>query len=175
MAIGQPGPQVGFGVGGGSGGGGFSFGGIGATPDDHTLARFGEFSGYAESEKIWVPFDAYTMQEAIEDGFILNPLANIVPVAAKLLFDLPANQLKGFTEKDFKDIDKQQIYENRERIDAIAAYVADLLVKDVYRQIRGWAKAMLAVYSIDAAIAYKDAVTRHFLSLIHISEPTRPY
>ena len=140
--------------------------GFTATPDDHTLARFGEFSGYAEGEKLWVPFDAYTMQEAIEDGYILNPLANIVPVAAKLLFDLPANRLKGFTEKDFKDIDKQQIYENRERIDAIAAYVADLLVKDVYRQIRGTAKAMLAVYSIDAAIAYKDAVTRHFQALV---------
>ena len=140
--------------------------GFTATPDDNTLARFGEFSGYAEGEKLWVPFDAYTMQEAIEDGYILNPLANIVPVAAKLLFDLPANQLKGFTEKDFKDIAKQQIYENGERIDAIAAYVADLLVKDVYRQIRGTGKAMLAVYSIDAAIAYKDAVTRHFQALV---------
>ncbi len=140
--------------------------GFTATPDDHTLARFGEFSGYAESEKLWVPFDAYTMQEAIEDGYILNPLANIVPVAAKLLFDLPANQLKGFTEKDFKDIAKQQIYENGERIDAIAAYVADLLVKDVYRQIRGAGKAMLAVSSIAAAIAYRDAVTRHFQALV---------
>ena len=140
--------------------------GFTATPDDNTLARFGEFSGYAEGEKLWVPFDAYTMQEAIEDGYILNPLANIVPVAAKLLFDLPANRLKGFTEKDFKDIAKQQIYENGERIDAIAAYVADLLVKDVYRQIRGAGKAMLAVSSIAAAIAYKDAVTRHFQALV---------
>lgn len=140
--------------------------GFTATPDDHTLARFGEFSGYAEGEKLWVPFDAYTMQEAIEDGYILNPLANIVPIAAKLLFDLPANQLRGFTERNYRDIDKQQIYENRERIDAIAAYIADLLVKDVYRQIRGTAKAMLAVYSIDAAIAYEDAVTKHFQELV---------
>ncbi len=69
--------------------------GFTATPDDHTLARFGEFSGYAEGEKLWVPFDAYTMQEAIEDGYILNPLANIVPVAAKLIFDLPANKLRA--------------------------------------------------------------------------------
>ena len=38
-------------------------------------------------------------------------------------------------------------------------HVADLLVKDVYRQIRGTAKAMLAVYSIKAAIVYKDRVT----------------
>ena len=140
--------------------------GFTATPNDHALARFGEFSGYAESEKLWRPFDSYTMQEAIDDGFILNPLKNIVPVASKMLFDLPANPLKGFTDQEFKDAQKKQIYENRERIDAIARYVADLLVKDVYRQIRGTGKAMLAVYSIKSAIAYQSAVTKYFNALV---------
>ena len=140
--------------------------GFTATPDDHTLARFGEFSGYAESEKLWRPFDSYSMKEAIEDGFILNPLKNIVPVASKMLFDLPSNQLEGLTEKEFKDAQKKQVYENRDRIDAIAKYVADLLVKDVYRQIRGTGKAMLAVHSIKAAIAYQQAVTKHFNVLV---------
>lgn len=106
------------------------------------------------------------MREAIEDGYILNPLKNIVPVASKMLFDLPSNQLEGFVEPEYKDVEKKQIYENRERINAIAGYVADLLVKDVYRQIRGTGKAMLAVYSINAAIAYKEAVTRHFNQLV---------
>jgi len=140
--------------------------GFTATPDDHALARFGEFSGYAESEKLWRPFDSYAMKEAIEDGFILNPLKNIVPVASKMLFDLPSNPLNGFTEKEFKDAQKKQIYENRDRIDAIAKYVADLLVKDVYRQIRGTGKAMLAVYSIKAAIAYQAAVSKYFKVLV---------
>lgn len=140
--------------------------GFTATPDDHALARFGEFNGYAENEKLWRPFDSYTMQEAIEDGFILNPLKNIVPVASKMLFDLPSNPLAGLTEQEYKDAQKKQIYENRDRIDAIAKYVADLLVKDVYRQIRGSGKAMLAVHSIKAAIAYHEAVTKHFKALV---------
>jgi type I restriction enzyme R subunit len=140
--------------------------GFTATPDDNALARFGEYSGYAESEKLWRPFDSYTMKEAIEDGYILNPLKNIVPVASKMLFGLPSNLLQGFTEKEYKDAQKKQIYENRDRIDAIAKYVADLLVKDVYRQIRGTGKGMLAVHSIKAAIAYKEAVTRHFNALV---------
>lgn len=144
--------------------------GFTATPDDHTLARFGEYSGYAESEKIWRPFDSYTMKEAIEDGFILNPLKHIVPVASKMLFDLPANPLEGFTEREYKDAEKKQVYENRDRIDAIAKYVADLLVKDVYRQIRGTGKAMLAVYSIKAAIAYQGAVKKHFNALVKESK-----
>lgn len=147
--------------------------GFTATPDDHTLARFGEFSGYAESEKLWRPFDFYTMKEAIEDGFILNPLKNIVPIASKMLFDIPNNPLKGFTEQEYKDAQKKQIYENRDRIDAISKYVADLLVKDVYRQIRGTGKAMLAVHSIKAAIAYKEAVTKHFNELIKDPKYTR--
>jgi type I restriction enzyme R subunit len=141
--------------------------GFTATPSDHTLARFGEFSGYAESEKLWVPFDSYTMKEAIEDGFILNPLKNIVPVASKMLFDLPKNPLEGFgSELEFKDAQKKQIYENRDRILAISKYVADLLVKDVYRQIRGTGKAMLAVYSIKAAVAYREAVSEEFNKLV---------
>jgi type I restriction enzyme, R subunit len=140
--------------------------GFTATPDDHTLARFGEFSGYAESEKLWVPFDSYTMKEAIEDGFILNPLKNIVPVASKMLFDIPTNELEGFEEAEYKDVDKKQIYENRDRINAISQYIAELLVKDVYRQVRGTGKAMLAVYSIKAAIAYKQVVTQHFKELV---------
>lgn len=140
--------------------------GFTATPDDNSLARFGEFSGYAESEKIWVPFDSYTMMEAIEDGYIHNPIKNIVPVASKMIFDLPVNKLAGFKEPEYKDVEKKQIYENEARINAIANYVANLLVKDVYRQIRGTGKAMLAVYSIQAAIAYKDAVTAHFNQLV---------
>jgi len=136
--------------------------GFTATPDDNSLARFGEFSGYAEHEKLWRPFDSYTMKEAIEDKYILNPLQNIVPVAAKLFFKLP----KSLRKKDYRDIDKKDIYENSDRIEAIAKYVADLLVKDVYTKIWGTGKAMLAVYSIKAAIAYHEAVTRYFNLLV---------
>lgn len=144
--------------------------GFTATPDDHTLARFGEFSGYAESEKLWIPFDSYTMKEAIEDGFILNPIKNIVPIASKMLFDLPDNKAEGFTQKEYKDVQKKDIYEQPERVNAIANYIADLLVKDVYRQIRGTGKAMLAVYSIKSAIAYYDAIKKQFNELVKLKK-----
>ena len=142
--------------------------GFTATPSDHTLARFGEFGSYAENEKLWVPFDSYTMREAIEDKFILNPLKNIVPVASKMRFDLPSDDMKGFTKKEFKDASKKQIYENEKLITAISKYVADLLVKDVYRQIRGTGKAMLACYSIKAAIRYRNEVQKAFDELVKL-------
>ena len=83
-----------------------------------------------------------------------------------MLFDLPKNKMEGFEQPNYKDVDKKQIYEERERINAIAKYIADLLVKDVYPKIRGTAKAMLAVYSIKAAIAYKQAITKHFQEIV---------
>jgi len=137
--------------------------GLTATPTDHSLARFGEYNKYSEGEKIWVPFDSYTMREAIEDGFILNPLKGIVPVSAKMFYELPDDPTKGVTdeEKEYRIV-KKKVYENRERIDAIAKFVVDRLVQTTYNQIRGQAKAMLATSSIKCAIKYKDAIEKYF-------------
>ena len=141
--------------------------GFTATPSDITLARFGEFNKYAEAEKIWIPFDSYTMKEAIEDGFILNPIRGIVPVSSKMIFEIPDNDLEGF-EGDFgyeeipdntdTGIDqeggknmqsvKRKSTLIKRRIEAISKFIAERLVTTVYHNIRGTAKAMLAVSSI---------------------------
>ena len=157
--------------------------GFTATPDDRTLARFGEFGRYAENQAIWEPFDYYTMRDAIEDGFILNPLKGLVPVSAKMFFDLPDNILEGFegdvgygpvpdntdtgidAEGRKYSIRKKRIYENQDRIEAIARFVVERLVTTVYHTIRGTAKAMLAVSSINAAIRYKHLIDNYFTEI----------
>lgn len=154
--------------------------GFTATPSDHSLARFGEFSRYSENMPIWVPFDYYTMKEAIEDGYILNPIKGVVPVSAKMFFEIPDDELKGFEgDHGYDDIPddtdtgidengkkyairKKKIYENEERIKAISKFVVDRLVSAVYYNIRGTAKAMLAVSSIKAAIKYKGYIDKYF-------------
>jgi type I restriction enzyme, R subunit len=137
--------------------------GFTATPSDHTLARFGEYNKYAEGEKIWVPFDSYTMREAIEDGYILNPLRGLVPVSAKMYYELPEDLTKGVTdkEKEYRII-KKKVYEDAKRIDAIAKFIVDRLVQTTYNKIRGQAKAMLATSSIKSAIKYKEAIEKHY-------------
>jgi len=150
--------------------------GFTATPSDHTLARFGEYNRYAESEKIWIPFDSYTMKEAIEDGYILNPLRGIVSVPSKMYFKDPENILEGFEEdtgyeeipkNEYTGIDaegkkytirKKKIYENADRIKDISKFIIDRLVTIVYSNIRGYGKAMLAVSSIKSAIKYKEEI-----------------
>lgn len=158
--------------------------GFTATPSDHTLARFGEYNKYAEAEKIWIPFDSYTMKEAIEDGFILNPIKGIVPVSAKMYFEVPENELEGFemsmgyeeipddTDTGIDDegkkyaIRKKKIYANPQRIEAIAKFISERLVTTVYHNIRGTAKAMLAVSSIPNAIKYKRLIDKQYKALI---------
>lgn len=150
--------------------------GFTATPSDHTLARFGEYNRYAEGEKLWIPFDSYTMREAIEDGYIFNPLLGIVPVSAKMYFELPENKLKGFEgdtgyeNKELSDeeiekqyqIRKEKIYSDPERTEAIARFVVDRLLSAVYHNIRGTAKAMLAVSTIPNAIRYKKIIDQYY-------------
>lgn len=160
--------------------------GFTATPSDVTLARFGEYNKYAEAEKIWVPFDSYTMKEAIEDGYILNPIRGIVPVSAKMYFEKPEDVLEGFEDdlgyhqealpdnpdagvdangKKYR-IRKKKIYENEERIEAISKFVAKRLVTAVYHNIRGQAKAMFAASSIPAAIKYRRYIQQYFNELV---------
>ena len=154
--------------------------GFTATPSDHTLARFGEFNKYAEAEKIWIPFDSYTMKEAIEDGYILNPIKGIVPVFSKMYFEKPENELEGFEgDTSYYDIPdntdtgfgadgkkyairKKKIYANSERIEAISHFIVERLVTTVYHSIRGTAKAMLATTSISNAIKYARFIKKHF-------------
>lgn len=159
--------------------------GFTATPSDHTLARFGEYNRYAEAEKLWIPFDSYTMREAIEDGYILNPIKGIVPVPAKMYFEIPENELEGF-ERDLGygfdpipegtdtgideygkkyAIRKEKIYLHTERAKAISKFIVERLVTTVYHQIRGQAKAMLSASSIAAAIQYKNFISKYYAEM----------
>lgn len=165
--------------------------GFTATPSDHTLSRFGEYNNYAESEKIWVPFDSYTMRNAIEDGYILNPIKGVVPVSAKMFFELPENELEGFNgdtgyETIPEDTDtgideygkkyrirKGKIYSDERRIKAISKFIVERLLSTVYRNIRGSAKAMLAVSSIPSAIKYKKYIDKYFNELVEQTKYTR--
>jgi len=158
--------------------------GFTATPSDNSLARFGEFGRYADNQAIWVPFDSYTMREAIEDGYILNPLSGLVPVSSKMYFEMPENLIEGFegdtmnkeipsgTSTGIDEFDKKyairkkKIYNNDDRIKAVSKFVVQQLVTSVYIQIRGTAKAMLAVSSVKAALKYKKHISQYFESIV---------
>lgn len=140
--------------------------GFTATPSERVLARFGEFHRGINFNQLWKPFDTYTMKEAIADGYILDPTKHIIPVPAKMYFELPDGVLQLVTEainsgKDEKiAFAKKQIYENPERREAIAKFIVNRLLSQIYGKIRGQGKAMLAVTSIPIAIEYCKLIRR---------------
>ena len=128
--------------------------GFTATPSDETLSRFGEFRS-ATTVPLWVPFDTYTMKEAIADGYILDPTKHIIPYNVPVGFEMPKD-IDLSDEKNIPDVrqKKQKVYEFEPRMRKIAEFVVDRLVSLVYGKIRGEGKAMLAVTSIPIAIRY---------------------
>lgn len=140
--------------------------GFTATPSDRVLARFGEYHRGANFNPIWKPFDTYTMKEAIADGYILDPTKHIIPVPAKMYFELPDGVLQLVTEainsgkEESVSFAKKQIYENRDRMEAIAKFIVNRLLSQIYSKIRGQGKAMLAVTTIPIAIEYCKIIRR---------------
>ena len=142
--------------------------GFTATPSDRVLARFGEFHRGTNFGQLWKPFDSYTMQEAINDGYILDPTKHIIPVPAKMYFELPDGLRQAVEEAIRLGLDekvllaKKHIYENIDRIEAISNFIVNRLLTLVYGKIRGQGKAMLAVTSIPIAIQYCKIIRRIF-------------
>lgn len=132
--------------------------GFTATPTEKVLARFGEFKS-ASIIPTWVPFDAYTMKEAIDDGYILDPTKHIIPVVSKIHFEAP-EELDMVREDQTITICKEDIYANEERREQISKFIVNRLVSLVYGKIHGTGKAMLATTSIPNAIAYCNCIRR---------------
>lgn len=122
--------------------------GLTATPTDENLARFGEYQGCLEDIK-WTPFDSYTMKQAIEDGFVLDPTKSLIPCAIELQFS---------EEEGKKMPSTKEMYESEERLRATAKKIAEILVSTTYKKIYGYGKGMLACYSINAAKKYFDYI-----------------
>lgn len=131
--------------------------GFTATPSEKVLARFGEYYSGSNINQLWKPFDAYTMREAIADGYILDPTKHIIPVPAKMYYEIPELNLSyasGDDEEMRYHFRKEKIYRNSDRIKAISRFVVNRLLSLTYGKIRGQGKAMLAVSSIPVAIEY---------------------
>jgi type I restriction enzyme R subunit len=127
-----------------------------ATPKPNTLEKFGvpQESGGRK------PFHLYTMKQAIEEGFILDVLANYTTyksyyeieksIEDNPLFDTNKAQkkLRAFVERD-----KQTI---AIKADLMLDHFISSLVNP--KKLKGKAKAMVATQSIESAIRYYFAI-----------------
>jgi type I restriction enzyme R subunit len=129
-----------------------------ATPKNTTLEKF----GVQQSDGTFKPFHLYSMKQAIQEGFILDVLANYTT-------------FKSFYELE-KSIEDNPIFDTKKAQKKLKAYVerhnqtiqikAEVMVEHfinhvvVPKKLKGKGKAMVVTQDIQAAISYFQAIQR---------------
>jgi type I restriction enzyme R subunit len=127
-----------------------------ATPKNNTLERF----GVKQEDGKYKPFHLYSMKQAIEEGFILDVLANYTTY--KSYYEIK----KSIQENPLFDTVKAQkklrtyVEQNRQTIATKADIMLEHFVTKLVntKKLKGKAKAIVATQSIESAINYYFAL-----------------
>lgn len=129
-----------------------------ATPKNSTLEKFGE----PQPDGSFRPFHLYSMKQAIEEGFILDVLANYTTYRSyyeiqKSIEDNPVFD----TAKAQKKL-RAYVERHPQTIAAKAEIMLDHFIPQVVntRRLKGKAKGMVITQNIEAAIHYYRAISR---------------
>lgn len=127
-----------------------------ATPKNTTLERFGQKTPDGK----FVPFHLYSMKQAIEEGFILDVIANYTTYRSYYKIE------KSIKENPLFDSNKAQkklrayVEGNKETIAVKADIMVSHFLENVVapKKLRGKAKALVVTRNIETAIRYYFAV-----------------
>ena len=131
-----------------------------ATPKNKTLEIFGAAVPQADGEVKHLPFHAYTMKQAIEEGFILDVLASYTPVQsyyhlAKTVADDPKFDANKAQKKLRRYVESH---------DYAIRLKAEIMVDHFHEQVLtpgkvgGQARAMVVTSGVERAIQYYEAI-----------------
>ena len=127
-----------------------------ATPKSNTLEKFGEL----QEDGKFKPFHLYSMKQAIEEGFILDVLANYTTF--KSYYEIE----KSIEDNPLFDTNKAQkklrafVEQHKQTIAIKADIILDHFINKLVntKKLKGKAKAMVATQSIESAIKYYFAI-----------------
>lgn len=127
-----------------------------ATPKNNTLEKF----GVKNEDGTFRPFHLYSMKQAIEEGFILDVLANYTTY--KSYYELE----KSIEDNPLFDTTKAQkklrayVEKHQQTIGTKAEIMLDHFTSSVVntKKLKGKAKAMVVTQSIESAIRYYHAL-----------------
>ena len=122
--------------------------GFTATPKEETLQRYGHFVKIGPNGAQWKPFDSYTLKEAIADGFVLNPIQNMISITTTI-------SINGTVDKDGKLPSGADIHVNEDYISETSKQFARILKEHTFTKINKQGKGMLVAASIKAAIRFR--------------------
>lgn len=129
-----------------------------ATPKNNTLEKF----GVVQADGSYKPFHLYSMKQAIEEGFILDVLANYTTYRSYYEIE------KSVEDNPLFDTAKAQkkLKAYVERHEATIATKAEIMMEHFIakivntKKLKGKAKSMVVTQSIESAINYYNAVRK---------------
>lgn len=124
--------------------------GLTATVSDRILKRFGEVSPPNSKGLHFTPFDTYTMNEAIKEGYVLDPMTRFVPVNIPIFI----KEMSDYT--NYKKMSGKDVYQDKEYIHNAVDHSFKTMLHITFRSIRGEGKSMYVANNIDSAIIAFD-------------------
>src|SRR5690554_6859644 len=129
-----------------------------ATPKNSTLEKFGQ----RQEDGSFKPFHLYSMKQAIEEGFILDVLANYTTYKSYYEIEKSIADNPEFNTKKAQKKLKAYVEKHQQTIGTKAEIMLDHFTSAVVNQkkLNGKAKAMVVTQSIESAIRYYQALVQ---------------
>jgi len=129
-----------------------------ATPKNSTLEKFGQ----QQPDGSFEPFHLYSMKQAIEEGFILDVLANYTTYKSYYEIQKSIEDNPLFDSKKAQKKLRAYVERNPATINTKAEIMLDHFMGQVVnsKRLRGKARGMVITQSIESAIRYYQAINR---------------
>lgn len=129
-----------------------------ATPKNTTLEKF----GVRQPDGSFAPFHLYSMKQAIEEGFILDVLANYTTYKSYYEIEKSITENPEFDSKKAQKKLRAYVERSQQTIDVKAEIMLDHFISNVVntKKLRGKAKGMIITQSIETAIRYYKSINR---------------
>lgn len=127
-----------------------------ATPKPITLEKFGT----KQPDGKFAPFHLYSMKQAIEEGFILDVLANYTTYKSYYEIEKSIEENPLFDTKKAQKKLRSYVEQHRQTIHTKAEIMVDHFLTQVVntKKLKGKAKGMVVTQSIESAIRYFRAI-----------------
>jgi type I restriction enzyme R subunit len=127
-----------------------------ATPKNATLERFGT----KQEDGTFKPFHLYSMKQAIEEGFILDVLANYTTYKSYYEIEKSIQDNPLFDTKKAQKKLRAYVERHKQTIGTKAEIILEHFISKVYntKKLKGKAKAMVITQNIESAIRYYLAI-----------------
>lgn len=129
-----------------------------ATPKNATLERFGT----KQEDGTFKPFHLYSMKQAIEEGFILDVLANYTTYKSYYEIEKSIQDNPLFDTKKAQKKLRAYVERDKRTIATKAEIIMEHFISKVYntKKLKGKAKGMVVTQNIESAIRYYLSIKR---------------